>query len=64
MHDVIFNEHLEGGKKFVEVQQGLFFIEFSFRLDFLFESSLIAEFVDKIIIVGGFENFDETNDMS
>ena len=63
MHDVVFNEHFEGRKKFVEVKEGFLFCEFAFGLDFLLKSSLIAKFVDKVIIVSGFEDFDEADDV-
>lgn len=33
------------------------------RLDSLFESSLIAVFVDKVVIIGSFKNFDKADDM-
>jgi hypothetical protein len=64
VHDVVFHEHFESRKKFVEVKEGFFLCKFAFGLDFLLKSSLIAEFVDKVIIVGGFEDFDEANYVS
>jgi hypothetical protein len=56
VHDVVFDEHPEGRKQFVEVEKGFFLVEFPFGLDLLLESPLIAELVNEIVIIGRFED--------
>lgn len=64
MHDVVFDQHFKSRKELVKILQGLVFREFPFRFYSLLQSTLIAEFIDEVIIVGGFENFDESDNVS
>lgn len=55
---------MKGFEKIFEVFDGLTFRKTALRFDLLFESSSVAEFVDEVVIIGGFEDLDEAYDMS
>ena len=64
MHNVVFDEHFEGGEQFIKVGESFFFRELALRFYFLLESALIAKLIHKVIVVGSFENFNEADDVS
>lgn len=64
MHNVVFDEHFEGGEQFIKVGEGFFFRKLALGFYFLLESALIAKLIHKVIVVGSFENFNEADDVS
>jgi len=63
MHDVRLYEYLEGLEQIVEVAKSPCLFEPSLRLDFLLQGTSIAEFIDKVVVIGSFEDFDEPDNM-
>lgn len=46
-----------------EVIQSFFFLEFSCKFNFLFKGTSITILIDKVVIVGSFKDFDESDNM-
>ena len=54
---------MKGFEEIFEIFDSLIFRKTALRFDLLFESSSVAEFVDEVVIIGGFEDLDEAYNM-
>jgi hypothetical protein len=59
VHDIRFGQKLKGLQKIIEKVHGFLFAETTLVFDLLLKCTSIAIFVDKVVIVCCFENFNE-----
>jgi hypothetical protein len=63
MHNVVLVEFFESLKKLPENDQSLSFLQELFFLQQIFQSTLIAVFIDKIEVIRGFECLDKPDNV-
>jgi hypothetical protein len=56
MHDIVLVEYFEGVEQLLENEKTFFFSELSFFADESLEGASIAEFVNEVEVIGGFEH--------
>ena len=63
MHDVGFDQYLESFEQIIEIIDSLSLLEPTMSPDFLLQSTTIAVLIDKVVVVGSLEYFDESDNM-
>ena len=64
MHNIGLNKDLEGFQKISKVVNSFGLLEATIHFDLLFKSSSVATLIDKVVVVGSFEDLDKAYDMS
>ncbi len=64
MHNIGLNKDLEGFQKISKVINSFSLLEATIHFDLLFKSSSVATLIDKVVVVGSFEDLDKAYDMS
>ena len=63
MHNIISGKYFKGFNYLSQINESLLLIKRAFPLHQLVESTSVAEFVDKVEVVGGFEHVDILDDV-